>query len=353
MRIAFVSFETVHHRETETNVRLQRVISGLSARGHDVHVLCAQFWPGEDSRLERDDVVYHGVAPDLESRRSFCLRLPSALRSVGPDVIHASARPAGQVLAASGASTLTRAPLVVEWYGEEGVGDGRLRQWATGRPDRIVTPSRLVQTWVRELGVDGDRIEVIPNPIEMDRIRETPPGDATDVVYARRLDEEANVESLLLALAEVRDREWSATILGDGPERETYEGLARDLRIDDRVAFVGEATREERIAAYRSAHVFVQTARHSVFPTELLWALAAGCVGVVEYHVDSSAHELVEGRERGFRVTNEDELVDAIVEAGDLEHRTDDERFAEFDRDRVIERYVESYREIQDERGLF
>ncbi|WIV68695.1 glycosyltransferase [Natrialbaceae archaeon AArc-T1-2] len=345
MRVAFVSMETGSHRDTEANDRIQRLIALLAERGHDVHVCCVSFWDGESVRLERDGVTYHGVADDLDDRRSFCLRLPFTLRSIGPDVIHATAEPPEQVLAANGGATLAGAPLFLEWDGEGGVDDGRLYRLAAGRPNRIVAPSRLVRTWIRELGADGDLIDVVPTPIDTDLIRETEPTDRTDVVYARRLDEDANLESLLLGLAELRDREWEATIIGDGPERPTYERLARDLRIDDRLTFVGEADREERIAIYRSAHVFAQTARRCVFPTELLWALAAGCVGIVEYHADSSAHELVEGRDRGFRTTSEDELTDAILEAGALEYRDYEPAFESFDREAVLERYLRRYRD--------
>ncbi len=352
MRIAFVSFETVHHRESETNERLQTVVELLRDAGHEVHVLCARWWDGDASTFARDGITYHGLSPDRESRRSFYIRLPVALRSVNPDVVHAGAEPPSQVGWAGRAAALARAPLLVEWYGDDGPDDRRARR-AARRPDRIVTPSRLVRTWVRELGADGDHVEVIPNPIDVDRIQSVDPADAVDVVYARRLDEGANLESLLLGLAELRRRDWSAVVLGDGPEREAYEGLARDLRIDDRVTFTGHVSLEERIATYRGAHVFAQTASRCVFPTELLWALACGCVGVVEYHVDSSAHELVERLDRGFRVTSEAELVNAIRAAGTLERRDYDETFDSFDRSAVCERYLESYRDLRDSYGLF
>lgn len=352
MRIAFVSFETVHHRDTETNERLQGVIDLLRDRGHDVHVCCAQFWPGEYGKLERDGIVYHGVSVGLEARRSFLLRLPFVLRAIDPDVIHAGAEPPSQVLSANWGSRLSRVPLLVEWYGDGGIPDDRWHRWATSRPDRIVTPSRLVRTWVRERGATGDQVEVIPNHVDVERIESIAPGDRTDVVYARRLDEAANLESLLLGLAELRGRNWTATIVGDGPERETYEGLASDLRIDDRLTFAGACSRDERIAIYRGAHVFAQTADHCVFPTELLWGLAAGCVGIVEYHADSSAHELVEGRRRGFRTTSEGELADAILDAGDLEYRDYDGDFASFDRRPILERYLQDYRDLREEYGL-
>ena len=359
MRIAFVSFETVHHRRTETNERLWGVIRLLRDRGHDVHVCCAKFWPEASSTLERDDISYHAVSETLEARQVFLWKLPFVLRSLGPDVIHASAEPPAQVLSANWGSRIARTPLIVEWYaseadrnGDSGLPDTRWYRSAIRKPDRIVTPSRLVDTWVRERGGTREQVDVVPTPIDLERIESTGLGEDVDVVYARRLDEGANLESLLLGLAELRDRNWQALVLGDGPHREMYEQLARDLRIDDRVTFAGETSREERIAAYRSAHVFVQTATDCVFPTELAWALGAGCIGIVEYHADSSAHELVEGLDRGFRTTSEQELADAVLEAGGLEHRTYDTTFAHLDRETVLETYLETYREVQDEYGL-
>ncbi len=346
MRLAFVSLETTHHRRTETNQRFRDVYTGLTDRGHDVHVVCASFWSDTEPTVDRGGITYHGASITPGARRSFLSRLPFVLRSIGPDVIHVNAEPPGQVRAGRWGSALTGAPVFLEWYGDGGSPDDGVHRRMVDRADRIVTPSRLVRTNVRELEADADRVEVIPNPIDVERIRAVDPADPVDVVYARRLDEGANVESLLLALAELRSREWTATVVGDGPERGTYERLASDLRIDDRVTFAGDLEEDDRIAIYRGAHVFVQTARRCVFPTELLRALAAGCVGIVEYHVDSSAHELVEGRKRGFRTTSEDELASAIVEAGGLEHREYDDSFSGYDRRTVIEQYVRSYRDL-------
>ena len=354
MRVAVVTLETWHRRESPALRRLRFVAEGLADRGHDVHVLCAKWWSDAGDRYEEAGVTYRGVVVEPNARQSFLLRLPFSLRAVAPDLVHAGAVPPAQVTAASVGATLSRCPLVAEWYGEAELdaGSERARRWALTRPDAVVTPSRLVKTWARGAGADGDDVVVIPDAVDFDRIRATPPGDGGSVVYARRLDDGANLESLLLALAELRDRDWTATVIGDGPGRDAYERQARDLRIDGRVSFVGECDRDERIAIYRDAHVFAQTATRCAFPTELPWALAAGCVGIVEYHADSSAHELVENRERGFRTTSEQELADAIVDAGDLAQLDVDESFSEFDRGPVLESYLDRYRALRDDAGL-
>ncbi|MFC7177095.1 glycosyltransferase [Halosegnis marinus] len=166
------------------------------------------------------------------------------------------------------------------------------------------------------------------------------------MVAGRRLDADANLESLFLGLAELREDDWTAAVVGDGPARAEFERTAADLRIDDRVRFVGDVSREERIALYRGAHTFVHTARREQFATELMWALACGCVGVVEYQSDSAAHELVEGRERGFRATSSEEIADAVVAAREYGRRTVDESMARYDRERVLSDLLDCYREL-------
>ena len=109
--------------------------------------------------------------------------------------------------------------------------------------------------------------------------------------------------------------------------------------------------REERLSIYRGAHAFVQTAFQEFFATELLWALACGCVGIVEYQAESSAHELIESYERSFRVTNPQQLADAIRDAGRFDRLTVDDTWERYDREQVLERYVDAYRRLTDEFG--
>jgi len=342
MRVAVVASLTGRYVDRDGVARTERVAHALADRGHDVTVYCTGWWDGYDEYRERDGVTYRAVTVS-PADASFVARVPGLLAVDRPDVVHARPAPHAVVLSARAGAELARAPLVVDWYGDDPA--GRFGRRAARAGDCVVTPSRLVGTWVRELGATEAGTRVVPEMLDLSLVRSTEPGGGADVVAARRLDDDANLESLFLALAELRGRDWSATVVGDGPARAAYEEQVADLRIDDRVEFVGALSREERLARYRAAHVFVHTATWEPFATELLWAMACGCVGVVEYQADSAAHELVERRERGFRATTPEEIEDAIVDAGDLPARTVDESFAEFDRDAVVEQWIETYRD--------
>ena len=352
MRVAVVAMETSQYRDTVGRTRLERVATELAAAGHDVTVFCSQWWPGFDNQRERDGITYRAVTVS-PTAPSFCVRLPVMLARYRPDVVHVHPTPASVALAAKTGATLSRAPLLTEWFGDENVPENRRAGLALQASDCLITPSELVRTRVRERGATADQTAILPQSIDMDLVSEVDAGEEIDVVYAHRLDGSANVESLLLGLAELRQKGWSATIIGDGPERAHYEQEAADLRIDDRVTFAGACDTEERVSIYKGAHVFVQTAFRECFATDLLWAMACGCIGIVEYQAESSAHELIEQRDRAFRVTNPQEIADKITESAGFERRTVDESCAEFDHAQVRARYEDLYEKQIEDAGLF
>jgi hypothetical protein len=81
--------------------------------------------------------------------------------------------------------------------------------------------------------------------------------------------------------------------------------------------------------------------------------MACGCIGIVEYQAESSAHELIEQRDRAFRVTNPQEIADKITESAGFERRTVDESCAEFDHAQVRARYEDLYEKQIEDAGLF
>jgi glycosyltransferase involved in cell wall biosynthesis len=352
MRVAFVSLYPDQRRSDGATRRARRVAERLAARDHDVVFFCTQWWDGPLDRFEQNGVEYVGVT-ETPSARGFASKLPFALRRAGPDVVHVTNSPPSQVVAAKTAARVLRVPVIVDWWERRDGDTTRMCRRAVSGASRVLAPSRLVKTDVREYGVAADAIDVVPESIDFDLVRDAGVDHRADVVYARRLDEHANVESFLLALAELRDRDWRAAIVGDGPEREAAMETAAELRIDDRVAFLGALDPAEFVPIFKGAHVFAQTATVEPFPRGLLWALACGCVGIVEYQARSSAHELVENRERGARVTSPQELADEVVAAAGHERETINETFIEYDHGAVLDSYERIYEAEIDEYGLF
>lgn len=345
MRVAFVSLFSPEHGDTPARSRTHRIATGLADRGHDVTWLCARWWGGDADVFEVDDVTYRSVVVD-PSPAAFAARVPVAVRRLDPDVVHAINSPPTPAVAATLAGRAGGPPVLVDWWRDHPADSRRAYRLLAPDADAVSTPSRTTKTRVREHGADGSAVRVIPESVDLDLVAGAEPDDRFDAVYSRRLDRHANVETFLLALAELRGRDWNAAVVGDGPERARIESTTEDLRIDDRVAFLGDLPLDERVSVYKGTHVFAQTAGWETFATELLWALACGCVGLVEYQADSSAHELVEGRDRGRLVTSPAELADAITAVSDLDRRTSAPDFETYGHGAVLDRYVEVYREL-------
>jgi len=355
MHIAAAVPATIHHRQTPAMRRLDRLWQWLAASEHKLTVFCPKWSTAERPITDRSitaiydvvtdtaEITYQWVTPSTTVDWTYRHRLPRAIWAADPDVVHTTLKP-DVVLAGWSAARLARVPFVAEWYAPPP--DSRLARMAAGRADRTIIPSQLVEERVRQIGGPTLTTRVVPTPISLSHIAAQSPTPAPEILFASHLDADANVDSFLLGLAELRNRDWSAGIIGDGPKRRHYREQAADLQLADRVRFLGDRSYTERIALYRDAHVFVQTATRASFAHELLLAMAGGCVGIAEYHPDSSAHELLVGVARGFRTTSPEELAAAIESASELEHRDIDESFASFDTDRVFERYLDTYRDV-------
>lgn len=347
MRVAFVTVDTPRTHPCPRTRRIERVAHQVNGTDeHSAVVFCNQWWGGEPDTFEQDGLTYVAVTTDRSPRR-FGAKLPLALRNSGADVVHAAYWPLAGALGAGLGGRTVRRPILLDWYGDHTVDSTtRWLDTTTRLCHRLLTPSRHIRTNVRELGVADDRTGVIPDSIDIPLIRSVDPIDGPEILTARRLDADANVEMMLLGLAELRDRDFEAAVIGDGPRREEYQERAEELRIADRVSFPGELSQQEKIAHYKGAHVFVQTARRCPFARQLLWALACGCAGIVDYQEDSAAHELVETLDRGFRTTSSEALSQAIRDATDHEQLTFNDSYTRFDHGTILQEYLDLYREL-------
>lgn len=357
MRIAFVTMDTHHTREGPAIWRRTRLIRLLSQTDHEVVVCCRRWWDGDHPTFEQDGINYRAVGSE-DSVGRFVSKLPFALRAESPDVVHIPNSPARVVRAAKPVCQLLRIPIVVDWWAPTDDDARSDYKRAAKKADRLIVPSEMVKTTVREYGASASAISKIPEGLDYSLIESAPTNEEFDLVYSRYLDQDANVETFLLALAELREKDWSAAIIGNGPAATDIERTARDLRIRDRVSFLGELTDEQRVAVLKGAHVFAQTAEREPYATNLLWALACGCVGIAEYQVESAAHELVEEKSRlpdtrGELVSTPQELADEIVAAGALEHRTIDPQYEQYDYNEIRKQYVTCYRTAIENYGWF
>ncbi len=106
------------------------------------------------------------------------------------------------------------------------------------------------------------------------------------VVTVSRLVKKNGVDVLIEAMNELRkmdsrsvignDRVVKLVIVGEGEERRNLEKLIKDLKLEERVIFVGEVEPEKVGEYYAAADVFVRLSRSEGFGNVFIEAMAAG-----------------------------------------------------------------------------
>jgi sugar transferase (PEP-CTERM/EpsH1 system associated) len=165
-------------------------------------------------------------------------------------------------------------------------------------------------------GFPDDRVRVIRNGIDVARYASADladPARRTRAIHVARLNPVKDQATLLCAIPRILASvpAFTLDIVGDGPERAALEQLATELRIADRVRFLG--FRDDIAARLADAGVFVLSSRSEGVSLTLLEAMAAG-LPIVATHVGGNP-EVVDVDRTGLLVPSGDPnaLADAVI----------------------------------------
>ena len=213
-------------------------------------------------------------------------RLPAVVHTHGyhADVIAAAARRADR-------------PLVATVHGFIG-GDrkNRVYEWLQCRVlrrfDGVVAVSRPMADRLRVAGVAADRLHVVANAFDGERMEPLTrdaarralgvPLDEFRVGWIGRLSPEKGADVMLRALAVPSARDVHVSIIGDGVERARLASLARELGVTARTAWHG--IRPDAARVLPAFDAVVLSSRTEGTPIVLFEAMAA-CVPIVASRV--------------------------------------------------------------------
>jgi len=145
---------------------------------------------------------------------------------------------------------------------------------------------------------------VITNGVDLNMFRPDgrTRGSVVRMLFAGRLREQKGLDVLLKALSLACNQlpPWRLTILGDGPFRETYESLSRELNLETLLDWRGWVALEELPQVYQNHDIFVLPSRYEGMSSVVLQAMASGCA-IVSSDV-FGADEMVTDGENGYIV---------------------------------------------------
>jgi glycosyltransferase involved in cell wall biosynthesis len=181
----------------------------------------------------------------------------------------------------------------------------KLRTFLTRRADKIIVPSRYLANWVGRWGIPKSRILVIYNSVQsLDSVDpvHSPLTSPVKLVTACRLVSWKCVDSIIQAVKQLEG--VGLVICGDGPERNSLNQLASDLKLTDRVHFAGQTGREKALALMAACDIFVLNSTYEGLSHVVLEAMSLGLPVVVTSAGGNP--ELVKNGKTGIIVENGD-----------------------------------------------
>jgi glycosyltransferase involved in cell wall biosynthesis len=164
----------------------------------------------------------------------------------------------------------------------------RLLAALAAEAELVLATSETGRARLAEVAAPEDRGKVVllRNGIDRDlfRPRRLEPSDPPEIVSVARLVEKKGIDTLLRALAILRDQgiAYRCTLVGDGPLRPRLQELTRELGLEDAVRFAGSLDQRQVAGLLQQASVFALPCRRSGdgdrdgVPNVLLEALAVG-----------------------------------------------------------------------------
>jgi glycosyltransferase involved in cell wall biosynthesis len=249
-----------------------------------------------------EELARHGISVTILNKRwkfdPFCLRkLARLIRVLKPDVIHSWLFAANSYCRMVAGGRGQPAVIVSERCVDSWKSGWQLAldRWQIPRTARLIGNSNSVANFYRQQQFPDDRIQVIPNGIELPPVRPDPsdpklgaevcdrraerfglPKDAKIVGFVGRLARQKQVMDLLWSLVLLKDADprISLVLVGDGPERDGLERFVHESNLEEHVRFLGHRSDVDQILPLFD--VFAMTSGFEGMSNSIMEAMATG-----------------------------------------------------------------------------
>jgi glycosyltransferase involved in cell wall biosynthesis len=201
------------------------------------------------------------------------------------EVAHPHSSKAGAVVRLAAATMGTQRPRVVftphgwSWYvgGRAAPAYRLFERWAAKACDVVTAVSEEELALGRAVLGPKRRMELVENGVDVAAFDPVgvlaPRRDEPLIVQVGRLSEQKGQDRAIKALAALSDSSVRLRFVGDGPDRESLEALARELSVSDRIEYVGSVDPRPHL---RAADVVILPSRWEGMSLVLLEAMAIG-----------------------------------------------------------------------------
>ena len=186
----------------------------------------------------------------------------------------------------------------------------RLQNYAFKKADLIHAWGNSMAEHMKESNVDMDKVMILPKGINLDFFQFNDASDGTliNAVVTRSLEPEYKHDLILKAFSIVKQKSipFKLTIIGDGTELKKLKWLAKELKIDNEVNFVGRINNNDIPKFLQQANFYISTPITEGVSASLFEAMASGCLPIVSDLPGNRSW--IQQKENGILVTIENEF---------------------------------------------
>ena len=149
------------------------------------------------------------------------------------------------------------------------------RGWTATKADLVITPSMHLKEVVKNWGVLENNLQVIYNGTKIQPRIDKQENEVLHFVTVGRLAPWKNIDKIIQAMALLNDKGFNFifNIVGSGPIDEKLKKLVTDLKLEEKIFFLGQKKTNELNKIYLNSDIYIQASGYEGLPHVILEAI--------------------------------------------------------------------------------
>jgi len=190
---------------------------------------------------------------------------------------------------------------------------------------KVIALTRTEAVQYKKMGIDEDKIEIVPNGIDLSEYENLPEkgefrkkysirDDEKIILYLGRIHKIKGIDLLVKAFADLINVLDGVRLVIAGPDDgflSTLKGQIEDFKINDKILFTGPLYGRDKLEAYADADVYVLPSVYEIFGITVLEACACGTPVIITDRCGIA--DIIDDKVGHVVEYDKDQLQDAII----------------------------------------
>ena len=233
------------------------------------------------------------------------------------------------------------------------------RGWTATKADLVITPSVHLKNVVKNWGVSENNLKVIYNGTKIQSKITKKENEVLHFITVGRLAPWKNIDKIIQAMAILNEKGFNFifNIVGSGPLNENLKILVKELKLENKIFFLGQKNTEELNKIYLDSDIYIQASGYEGLPHVILEAINFN-LSIISTPIGGTNEILLDGK-NGWVLKLKDkkapdefdlqeiiyELVDNKTKSNNLIHNAKEYLIENFDEDKNLNKYIELFKQ--------